>query len=112
VLPASPARDMTVHALDDPTRHLSETDIQAGKSLFLNCFVCHGRDAVSGGAPAPDLRESALALDLKSFKSVVHDGALLQQGMPQFDMLSDEQLNQLRAYIRSRARMALGSRGE
>ena len=109
-LPASPPRDMTVHAVDDPTRHLSETDTEAGKSLYLNCFVCHGRDAVSGGAPAPDLRESAVALDPQSFKSVVHDGALLQQGMPQFDMLSEEQLNQLSAYIRSRARVALGSR--
>jgi quinohemoprotein ethanol dehydrogenase len=112
LLPASPPRDMTAHALDDPTQALSETDIQAGKSLYLNCFVCHGRDAVSGGAPAPDLRESTLTLDPQSFSSVVHDGVLLQHGMPQFDMLGEKQLNQLRAYIRSRARVALGTRKE
>ena len=109
-LPRSPPRDMTVHALDDPTRQLSETDIQAGQSLYLNCFVCHGRDAISGGAPAPDLRESVVTLDLASFKSVVHDGILERQGMPRFDMLSDEQLSQLSTYIRSRAQVALGTR--
>lgn len=109
-LPPSPPRDMTVQALDDPSHPLSETDVEAGKVLFLNCFVCHGRDAVSAGAPAPDLRESALALDPQRFKAIVHDGALLQLGMPQFDMLSEEQLNQLSAYIRSRARVALGRR--
>ncbi len=73
-------------------------------------MVCHGRDAVSAGAPAPDLRESAIALDPQSFRAVVHDGALLQGGMPQFEMFSNAQVSQLRAYIRSRARVALDSR--
>ena len=109
-LPASPPRDMTVHALSDSKPQASETDIQAGKSLYLNCMVCHGRDAVSAGAPAPDLRESAIALDPGSFRAVVHDGTLLQDGMPQFEMFSDAQLSQLHAYIRSRARVALDSR--
>lgn len=109
-LPASPPRDMTVHALSDSKPQASETDIQAGKSLYLNCMVCHGRDAVSAGAPAPDLRESAIALDPQSFRAVVHDGALLQGGMPQFEMFSDAQMSQLQAYIRSRARVALDSR--
>ena len=45
VLPESSPRDPTVHALHDSTLQLSDTDIQAGKSLFLNCMVCHGRDA-------------------------------------------------------------------
>jgi quinohemoprotein ethanol dehydrogenase len=111
-LPPSRPRDMTVHALDDPKLKLSETDIQAGKSIYLRCMVCHGRDAVSAGAPAPDLRESAIALDPRSFQAVVHDGALLQRGMPQFDMFSDTQVNQLYVYIRSRARVALESRAK
>ncbi len=111
-LPASRARDMTVHALDDPGLQLSETDIQAGKTIYLHCMVCHGRDAVSAGAPAPDLRESAVALDPRSFRAVVHDGALLQRGMPQFEMFGNTQVNQLYAYIRSRARVALESRAK
>jgi quinohemoprotein ethanol dehydrogenase len=107
VLPASRPRDMTVHALSDSKPQASETDIQAGKSLYLNCMVCHGRDAVSAGAPAPDLRESAIALDPRNFRAVVHDGALLKGGMPQFEMFSNAQMSQLQAYIRSRARVAL-----
>lgn len=110
-LPASPARDMTVHALDDARLRLSEADIEAGKSLYLNCVVCHGRDAVSAGAPAPDLRESALALDPRRLWTVVHDGALRQNGMPGFEMFSKAQMGQLYAYIRSRARVALESQG-
>ena len=108
-LPASQPRDPTVHALDDPKLQLKETDIEAGKALYLNCMVCHGRDAVSAGAPAPDLRESAIALDHRSFSAVVHDGALLQRGMPRFEMFSNAQMDQLYAYIRSRARVALES---
>jgi quinohemoprotein ethanol dehydrogenase len=107
-LPAMPPRDNTVHALDDPGLKLNEADVAAGKSLYMNCVVCHGRDAVSAGAPAPDLRESAIALDPKSFWSVVHEGSLLPAGMPRFDMLSQTEVNQIHAYIRSRARIAMG----
>jgi quinohemoprotein ethanol dehydrogenase len=107
-LPPSPPRDMTVHAVDNPKLRLNDADVAAGKDLYLNCVVCHGRDVVSGGAPAPDLRESQIALDPESFHSVVHDGALLQRGMPKFDMLTPTQLNQIYVYIRSRARAALG----
>ena len=103
---------MTVHALDDSKLQLSETDIEAGQSLYLNCVVCHGRDAVSAGAPAPDLRESAVALDPRSFWAVVHDGALLQSGMPRFEMFGKAQMNQLYVYIRSRARVALENRAK
>lgn len=110
ILPPSLPPDRTVHVVDDPKIQLRETDVDAGKALYLNCFVCHGRDAVSAGAPAPDLRESQITLDRRSFWTVVHDGALIQQGMPRFDTLSREQVDDLYAYIRSRARAALASR--
>jgi quinohemoprotein ethanol dehydrogenase len=106
-LPPAIPRDLTVRALDDPKLHLNDTDIKAGAALFLYCVVCHGRDAVSAGAPAPDLRESATALDPQAFWSVVHDGALLQRGMPRFDTLGKTELYQIYIYIRSRARLAL-----
>jgi quinohemoprotein ethanol dehydrogenase len=67
---------------------------------------------VSAGAPAPDLRESAIALDPRSFRAVVHDGALLQRGMPRFEMFSNAQVDELYAYIRSRARVAFESRAK
>jgi quinohemoprotein ethanol dehydrogenase len=75
----------------------------------MACALCHGRDAVSAGV-APDLRESGVALDPESFRKVVHDGALRQNGMPSFENLSDDQLRQVSAYIRAKAREALGTR--
>jgi quinohemoprotein ethanol dehydrogenase len=107
-LPTSAPRDLTVRAVDDPKLVLKPEDVAAGRSLFLACALCHGRDAVSGGT-APDLRESRIALDPDSFWNVVHEGALIQNGMPRFEALSREQVMQIQAYIRSRAREALAA---
>jgi quinohemoprotein ethanol dehydrogenase len=106
-LPPSPPRDQTVHALDDPKLQLSPADVAAGRQLYMNCVLCHGRDLVASGGPAPDLRESGLALDRDSLWSVLHDGALIQQGMPRFENLTRTQVDQLYAYIRAGARAAL-----
>jgi quinohemoprotein ethanol dehydrogenase len=108
-LPASAPRDPQVHALDDPDLVLHEADVQAGKQLSIVCMACHGAGFRGGGAPGPDLRESAIALRLDTFTQFVHAGRM-ERGMPQFASLSDEQLRQLHAYIRSRAREALGRR--
>ena len=64
----------------------------------------------SAGAPGPDLRESAIALDLPSMTTLLKQGTLLERGMPRFEYLTDEQIRQLHAYIRARAREALGTR--
>ena len=101
---------MTVHAVDDPSLQLNPADVSAGGDLFLACAVCHGRNLVSAGGPAPDLRESQIALQLDSLWNVVHDGALIQNGMPNFASLTREQVKQIYAYIRAGARDALGTR--
>ena len=106
--PSAP-RDMTVAAVDDPSVKLDEADVKAGAGLFMACALCHGRDAVSAGV-APDLRESGVALDSQAFRQVVHDGVLRQNGMPSFENLTDAQLAQVSAYIRAKAREALGTR--
>jgi quinohemoprotein ethanol dehydrogenase len=108
-LPPSPARDKTIHPVDDPKIKLNPADVAAGRAMFLPCAVCHGRDVVSAGGPAPDLRESQIALDPNSFYAVVHDGALIQQGMPPFQNFSRQQVMQLWAYIRQSAREAAGT---
>ena len=108
-LPPSSPPTMTVQAVDDPSIQLEEADIQAGHALYLACAACHGRDLVSTGAPAPDLRESQLALHPDTFWSVVHEGTLLEYGMPQFGTFTREQVMHLYAYIRSGARQVLGS---
>jgi quinohemoprotein ethanol dehydrogenase len=110
-LPPAPARDMTVHPVDDPSLKIDPADVAAGGQMFIACAACHGRNLVATGGPAPDLRESAIALDLQAFTAVVHDGALLQKGMPQFAMFTPDQIRQLHAYIRAGAREALAKSG-
>ena len=110
-LPAVDKADTSIQPLDDPGLTLAEADVQVGAGLYVACSLCHGKDAVAGGT-APDLRESAIALDAGAFASVVRDGALLQNGMPRYEAFSDADLRQLRAYVRARAREALGKRGD
>jgi quinohemoprotein ethanol dehydrogenase len=77
--------------------------VAAGGTLFgIHCMTCHGVGAVAGGA-APDLRASPVVLDSGAFKQIVHDGALLTRGMPQFSELSDTDLTDLRHYLRAQA---------
>lgn len=109
-LPASVPPDFTVHALDDPALKLSESDVAAGRALSVQCAACHGVGFQSTGTPAPDLRESAIALNFDSFSTVLKSGALLEQGMPRFQNLTDDQIRALYAYIRAKAREVLGTR--
>jgi quinohemoprotein ethanol dehydrogenase len=106
-LPPAAPRDLSVHALDDPKLEIKPADVRAGRELYMNCVLCHGRDLNGAGAPAPDLRESAIALDRESFWSVLHDGTLIRQGMPRFDAMGRAQADQLYAYVRAGARDAL-----
>jgi quinohemoprotein ethanol dehydrogenase len=106
-LPPAPAPDVRLQVPADSNEHFNETDVQMGKMLSLQCIVCHGRELRAAGGPAPDLRESTVPLDRDTFWSVVHDGALLNQGMPRFEEMTRAQVDQLRAYIRATARAAL-----
>jgi quinohemoprotein ethanol dehydrogenase len=108
-IPPSPPRDMTIHAVDNPSLKLDPTDVAAGHDLFTGCAICHGRSLIGTGM-APDLRESQIALDPDSLWSVVHDGALMQNGMPRNPNLTRPQVMQIYAYIRAGAREALGTR--
>ncbi len=105
-LPRPAPPDLAVHPIDDPSIKISDSDVATGRQVYMNCLVCHGINLVSGGN-APDLRESALALNLDTLWSVLHDGALMQNGMPRFDNLSRDQVKAVHAYIRSGARAVL-----
>jgi quinohemoprotein ethanol dehydrogenase len=59
-------------------------------------------NAAAAGA-APDLRVSSIPLSAEAFRRVVHDGALVPNGMPRFEELSDAELNDARQFLRSRA---------
>ncbi len=90
--------------LKQPEFEIDESLIAQGSWLFKeSCMMCHGSGAVSGGY-APDLRASPIPLSEAAFKDVVVNGALLNNGMPKFNDLNDQQLESLRHFIRHKAR--------
>jgi quinohemoprotein ethanol dehydrogenase len=102
-MPIQPPPEL-VTPLDDPTLKLEATRVAAGEQIYAQrCLACHGLAAVAGGF-APDLRASAVAMKGESFASVVRGGALELRNMPKFDELSAEDVENLRLYVRSRAR--------
>ena len=109
MLPSVATRDLNIKPVDDPNLEINPTDAAAGAKLGRRCWGCHGGNLQSAGT-APDLRESTIALDPQSFWAVVHDGALIQNGMPRFDNFTRDEVNQIRAYIRTRAREALSTK--
>lgn len=63
------------------------------------CVVCHGMNAVAGGA-APDLRISPYPLNREAFNQVVRGGMLQSQGMPQYSQMSAADAEAIRQYLR------------
>ncbi|MDG2001872.1 MAG: PQQ-binding-like beta-propeller repeat protein [Novosphingobium sp.] len=106
VLPDEPGPSGTIEPVDEPNFTIDAAKAEAGKTLFLYCMLCHGRDVISAGSPGPDLRESALALDPEVFRDIVKQGSLIETGMPRYDFLTDEQVTQLYHYVRQEARRA------
>lgn len=101
--PAAPERV----ALSDPDFVPEEQRIMAGAMVFAHnaCLVCHGMNAIGGGA-APDLRYSPMILNGATFKAVVVEGALKSRGMPPAPQISDAELEDMRHYLRMRALQA------
>jgi quinohemoprotein ethanol dehydrogenase len=106
-MPTSPAPTLQVNALDNPEEKLDPAAIAGGKAIFMACAACHGKQTVSAGGPAPDLRESPIPLDPDAFFQVVHEGALMERGMPRFAFFDRPKIEAIRQYIRSQARRAL-----
>jgi quinohemoprotein ethanol dehydrogenase len=73
---------------------------QGARIYGTYCGICHGGGAVAN-AMAPDLRASAMSLDLIAFAAAVRDGALVHRAMPPFAAFEDEDLNAMLHYIRA-----------
>jgi quinohemoprotein ethanol dehydrogenase len=73
----------------------------------LRCMACHGFGAISGGG-APDLRRSTVPLSDEAFAQVVRAGPLVSAGMPAWSELTDQELADIRQYIRTEAHNAQG----
>ncbi|WP_210163192.1 PQQ-dependent dehydrogenase, methanol/ethanol family [Niveispirillum irakense] len=102
ILPPADRTDIPV--LDDASFTIDPDKAKIGAGVYnSSCVICHGAGMVAGGA-APDLRKSSMPMDADTFRAVVHDGILMERGMPNFDILSDGEIEGLRHYIRQRAR--------
>ncbi len=93
--------------LQDPDFKADPERVKAGAFAYATnaCLVCHGMNAIGGGA-APDLRYSPMILSSEAFKSVVKDGVLKSRGMPPSPQIPDQTLENIRHYLRARAAQA------
>ena len=69
----------------------------------FQCVSCHGIGAV-GVATAPDLRSSAAPTSMEAFDRIVAGGTLMVNGMPRFEQLTPDEIENIRYYLRSRIR--------
>jgi quinohemoprotein ethanol dehydrogenase len=92
------------HPPADPDFAVDLARAQQGALLYATntCLVCHGWNAVAGGA-APDLRFSPTILDAQSFEQVVREGSLKPKGMDAFPEIAAGDLEEIRFYLRARA---------
>ena len=84
-----------------PSNQVAGEALRKGEALFSKrCAVCHGEQAMSGGA-TPDLRH----LDLEKYEpgqwyGIVIGGTAAHRGMPNFSKLFGvEEADALRAYV-------------
>ncbi len=92
-----------VKAIDDPDFVSDPTTEARGSMVYdTRCLVCHGGGVAAAGT-APDLRMSGAILSQQSLDAIVHDGALVSQGMPKFDELTDQERSDVRQFLRAAA---------
>jgi quinohemoprotein ethanol dehydrogenase len=101
-----PSKPYTFVAAEDPDFKQDDALAKRGAEPFGRfCIWCHGLNAKAGGS-APDLRASAVPQSAEAFANVVHDGALLDHGMPKFEFFTQDQLEAIRQYLRTQAYIA------
>jgi quinohemoprotein ethanol dehydrogenase len=108
-LPAVPETRFALTPADPGPTPIDAALAAQGFGLYhlSSCAVCHGAEAKSNGASAPDLRESTLAMSYEGFKAVVADGALLANGMPMFNDFSEQELRAVHEYVRQQTQLAV-----
>jgi quinohemoprotein ethanol dehydrogenase len=100
---ATPTFPVLTSTLIDLPSSADSTIIGTGKRMYDQyCQRCHGTPGDGGGA-MPDLTFSRAEV-FEQFTNIVHDGAYLPKGMPNFgDRLKPEDVNAIKQYILSTA---------
>jgi quinohemoprotein ethanol dehydrogenase len=112
-LPKTAPPDFTISPLDDNKIKLDPKRVKAGAGVYYKmvCFICHGL-GLKGSGNAPDLRESPIAFNREAFATLLRTGPLIPRGMPLYDDLTGDEIENLYHYIRQSARDAKEGRGE
>ena len=94
------AQTTTPAAAPEQKTGVDQAQIEQGKGIYAhNCSHCHGPNMVNGGTIAPDLR--AFPNDRERFFTTVKQGK--NGRMPPWgDLLKDDQIASLWAYLSSR----------
>ncbi|MCZ6772755.1 MAG: PQQ-dependent dehydrogenase, methanol/ethanol family [Proteobacteria bacterium] len=105
-LPPTPPPRMA-KVLPAPKFEIDQELASAGGLVWeKNCTWCHGPGVVAAGG-APDLRASAIPLDLATLKAIVLDGKLRARGMPWFPHLNGDDVEAVQHFIRKKARASM-----
>jgi len=107
-LPPVETRRYSLKPVDTGSEPIDPASAALGLAIYhgATCGTCHGLMAVANGMAAPDLRESLLAAQYASFRKIVAEGALLPNGMPMFDDLSETELRGVYDFLRQQTRAA------
>jgi cytochrome c oxidase cbb3-type subunit III len=87
--------------------------VQQGKALFEGmCARCHGIDGTGDEGPSLNRPTLTRAADDEALRKIINDG-IPDRGMPRVRRLTDNELDQLVAYVRSLGRgAAVATRGD
>lgn len=105
-LPAMPATDEL--PLDPPALTAAANVVATGAVQYGRyCTVCHGDAAIQAsgrGGIIPDLRYSGTLASAENWQTIVHDGALKDNGMVSFaSVMTKPEIDSVRHYVISRA---------
>ena len=108
-LPAPPEDSTPRRTAVPPAQFADVSTITMGQTAYhRTCLVCHGIATISAGG-APDLRHSATLVDGSLWRSIVADGALVNNGMVGFrENFSLREIDAIRAYVIEQARLEAG----
>lgn len=82
------------------------TDVAEGKKLFGGlCVTCHGFDGAGGAGPPLNRPRLLSAPDDAALRNIIADG-IPNRGMPRVRRVTDDEMRQLVAYVRSIGKIA------
>lgn len=100
--------DLTVAPANPPEENFTPSQVAEGaKHYWQQCLPCHG------GLVLPDLRRSAALSDRETWRRIVLDGILKENGMVSFARwLKPQDAEAVRAYVASEARVLKAQEGD